>query len=66
MELSAACLEIPFPSQQNLRHEQHEFCLRAQVRFSEDLSDEQFVESSIEEINFDEGKTELVCSTSNG
>ena len=62
---AAACLEIQFPSQQDLRHEQ-QFCLRAPVRCSEDLSDEQFVESSIEEINFDEGKTELVCSNSNG
>ena len=69
MELfAAACLEIPFPSQQNLRHvaDEEMVCLRAPVRCSEDLSDEQFVESSIEEINFDEGKTELVCSTSNG
>ena len=55
---------------QNSRHRQDaeimsEFCLRAPVLCSEDLSVEQFADFSTEEVNFDKAKSELVCSSSN-
>ena len=73
MELSAVCSERPLSSQQlsqDSRQEQDaeivpsQFCLRA-LQCSDDLSDEQFIKSSIQEENFDKAKSELVCS-SNG
>ena len=78
MELSAACSErssVPLPFQhlsqdspaQDVDDEEIFLQLRAPVQCSEDLSsDEQFLESSIEEENFDKAKSELVCSNSNG
>ena len=76
MELSAACSErspVPLPFQhlsqdspaQDVDDEEIflQLYLRAPVQCSKDLSsDEQFLESSIEEENFDKAKSELVCN----
>ena len=39
-----------------------QFYLRAPVRCSDDRLDKEFADFSIEEVNFDKAKSELVCS----
>ena len=76
MEPSAACSErlsapLSFqqlspdsPYEQDVGDEElvTQFYLRAPVRCSDDRLDEQFADFSIEEVNFDKAKSELVCS----
>ena len=51
------------PQEQDAEDEEivSQFCLRAPVRCSDDFSDD-FIAPSIEEVDFDSSKSELVCS----